>query len=105
MRKTEDSARRLSANDRRYGIVFSLLYSLSEKTVRRAEHHLKSCPAQEKQQAMERRLQELSEKVVALERDRDQLQRALNSATSGSEVQLVCVLPHQHVDWSLCVVW
>ncbi|EIE21047.1 hypothetical protein COCSUDRAFT_43406 [Coccomyxa subellipsoidea C-169] len=38
---------------------------------------------QEKQQATERQLQELSERVAALQMERDQLERAVESATSG----------------------
>ena len=41
---------------------------------------------QEKQQATERLLQELSEKVTALQLERDQLQRAVESATSHCQV-------------------
>lgn len=45
--------------------------------------------AQEKQQATERQLQELSDKVAALEVERDQLQRAVESANSGLQVEFV----------------
>lgn len=41
---------------------------------------------QERQQATERQLQELSERVAALELERDQLQRALETATNDSQV-------------------
>ncbi|EIE21060.1 hypothetical protein COCSUDRAFT_48255 [Coccomyxa subellipsoidea C-169] len=40
----------------------------------------------EKQQATERQLLELSEKAAALELERDQLQRAVETATSDSQV-------------------
>ena len=44
---------------------------------------------QEKQKAKERQLQELSDKVAALEVERVQLQRAVESAKSGLQVQFV----------------
>lgn len=45
-----------------------------------------SVAVQEKQQATERQLLELSEKAAALELERDQLQRAVETATSDSQV-------------------
>ena len=51
---------------------------------------------------MERRLQELSEKVISLEQERDQLLRAVDSATGDSEVECLVILPPRHSVDSRC---
>ena len=64
---------------------------------------------QEKHQAEERRLKELADKVATLEHERDQLQRAVDSASSGPQVipiSLPLYTKHQISFYRFCLlVW
>lgn len=89
----EEFGRRLTANDRRYGFVHQAFSSIFPTAPSCRVYYPETISAQEKHQAMERRLQELSEKVISLEQERDQLLRAVDSATGDSEVECPAILP------------
>lgn len=83
-----------------------LMFHVQKKTG--AGHHALQCvltPVQEKQDAAERQLEELSKKVSQLELKRQQLQGALGDASCDSKVQCRTLFPASRAGVELTFHW